>query len=80
SDDGFPDLIESNSFLDMNLKAGYLFELSDDFYLELSGGVKNVLNSYQPEFDSGPERDSDFIYGPAAPRSLFVSIKIGNLL
>ncbi len=76
--DGFMNLYESEAFLDMNIKASYHFDISESFNLELSGGVKNVFNSYQPEFDSGPERDSDFIYGPAAPRSIFISIKIGN--
>jgi len=76
---GSPDLLDSDPFFDLNLKASYHFEVSDDFHLELSGGVRNLFNSFQPEFDSGPERDSDFVYGPAAPRSVFLSIKIGNI-
>jgi len=76
---GSPDLLDSDPFFDVNLKASYHFDVSDDFHLELSGGFRNLFNSYQPEFDTGPERDSDFIYGPAAPRSVFISIKIGNL-
>ena len=78
-DNGFLNLINSNTFFDANIKVSYEFAIRDDFHLELSGGVKNVFNSFQPEFDSGPERDSDFVYGPAAPRSIFVSIKVGNL-
>ncbi|MEL6656212.1 MAG: TonB-dependent receptor [Bacteroidota bacterium] len=76
---GSPDLLDSDPFFDVNLKASYHFDVADDFHLELSGGVRNLFDSYQPEFDSGPERDSDFIYGPAAPRSVFISVKIGNL-
>ncbi|MEM8969275.1 MAG: TonB-dependent receptor [Bacteroidota bacterium] len=79
SETGFLDLIDSESFLDVNIKASYHFDVVEDFHVELSGGVKNIFNSYQPEFDSGPERDSDFIYGPMAPRSVFISVKIGNL-
>ncbi len=79
SNTGFINLIESEPFLDMNIKATYHFDLIEDFHLELSGGVKNLFNSYQNDFEVGPERDSDFIYGPAAPRSVFFSIKIGNL-
>ena len=70
---------QTDIFLDMNLKATYHLEAVEDFHLEFSGGVKNVFNSFQQEFDSGPERDSDFIFGPAAPRSFFLSVKIGNL-
>ncbi len=77
--DGSPDLLESNPFFDVNIKLSYHLHLLDDFHLELSGGARNLLNSFQPEFDSGPARDSDFIYGPAAPRSFFISAKIGNL-
>ncbi|MEM9326321.1 MAG: TonB-dependent receptor [Bacteroidota bacterium] len=77
--DGSPDLLDSDPFFDANLKASYHFHISEDFHLELSGGFRNLFNSYQPEFDSGPERDSDFIYGPAAPRSVFIAVKIGNL-
>ena len=77
--DGSPDLLSSDPFFDANLKLSYHFDVSEDFHLELSGGARNIFNSFQPEFDSGPERDSDFIYGPAAPRSVFFSIKIGNL-
>jgi outer membrane receptor for ferrienterochelin and colicins len=78
-DDGSLDLIDSDPFFDANLKLSYHFEITDDFHLELSGGLRNLFNSYQDEFDSGPERDSDFIFGPAAPRSIFFSVKIGNL-
>ncbi|MEM9717778.1 MAG: TonB-dependent receptor [Bacteroidota bacterium] len=76
---GFLDLVDSDPFFDMNLKASYQFEAGQDFHLEVSGGVRNIFNSYQPEFDTGPERDSDFIYGPMAPRSVFLALKIGNL-
>ncbi|MEL7123627.1 MAG: TonB-dependent receptor, partial [Bacteroidota bacterium] len=79
SDAGFLELIDSQSFFDVNLKGSYHFDVSEDFHLELSGGVKNIFNSYQPEFDTCPERYSDFIYGPMAPRSVFISIKIGNI-
>ena len=79
SESGFPDLIDSGSFFDLNLKATYDFDISDDFHLELSAGAKNLFNSFQPEFEAGPKRDSDFIYGPAAPRSVFISIRMGNL-
>lgn len=79
SESGFLDLIDTEAFFDLNLKGSHHFDLAEDFHLELSGGVKNLFNSFQPEFEVGPERDSDFVYGPMAPRSLFLSVKIGNL-
>lgn len=79
SESGFLNLIDSTPFLDVNVKASYHVDLSEDLHLEISGGVKNMFNSYQQEFDSGPQRDSDFIYGPMAPRSVFLSLTLGNL-
>ncbi|MEO0732732.1 MAG: TonB-dependent receptor, partial [Bacteroidota bacterium] len=76
---GSPDLLDSDPFFDVNIRASHHFDISEDFHLELSGGIRNVFNSYQTDFDSGPQRDSTFIYGPAAPRTLFISVKIGNL-
>ncbi len=78
-ENGSPDLLTSDPFFDANIKASFHFEIAEDFHFELSGGLRNVFNSFQPEFDSGPERDSDFVYGPATPRAFFFSIKIGNL-
>jgi len=46
----------------------------------LSAGIKNILNSYQSDFDYGINRDPSYIYGPMAPRTLFFGIKIGNPL
>ncbi len=79
SDTGFLDLFESDPFLDMNLKASYHIDVSEDFQMTLSGGAKNIFNGFQPEFDSGAQRDSDFVYGPLAPRSFFFSVTIGRL-
>ncbi|MEL6822514.1 MAG: TonB-dependent receptor, partial [Calditrichota bacterium] len=79
SESGFLDLIDSDSFFDVNVKASYHLDVSEDFHLEFSTGLRNIFNSYQTEFDTGPGRDSDFIYGPMAPRSVFFSINIGNL-
>ncbi|MBD8489954.1 TonB-dependent receptor [Echinicola sp. CAU 1574] len=75
---GYLDLVDSKAFLDANIKLSYHFDLMQDFHLELSGGVQNMFNSYQSDFDQGPLRDSNYIYGPARPRTYFFGIKIGN--
>lgn len=77
--DGFVDLVDSDPFIDVNLKATYHFDLVEGLEVEISSGFRNIFNSYQSEFDQGPERDSTFIFGPAAPRSIFFGVKIGNL-
>lgn len=79
SDTGFLQLNEVDSFLDLNLKLESHIDFSDDFMITFSGGVKNVFNSFQNDFDTGPTRDSDYVYGPGAPRTFFIGIKFGKL-
>jgi outer membrane receptor for ferrienterochelin and colicins len=38
--------------------------------------VQNIFNAYQADFDIGKNRDSNYIYGPARPRGVFVGVKI----
>ncbi len=75
---GFMDLVQSREFLEMNVRLSRMIHVKSSFSLELSAGVQNILNSYQNDFDQGPRRDSDYIYGPARPRTYFVGVKIGN--
>jgi outer membrane receptor for ferrienterochelin and colicins len=62
----------------MTTKITYHFDLIENFHIELTGGVQNLLDSYQNNFDSGPLRDSDFIYGPNRPRTFFFGLEFGN--
>ena len=78
SDSGFIDLVETDSFFDLTPKLTYHFDLKESFHVELSGGVQNIFDSYQDDFDSGALRDSDFIYGPNMPRTVFVGLKFGD--
>lgn len=78
SDSGFLDLVDSNSFFDLTTKLTYHFDVKDTFHIELSGGVQNLFNSFQDDFDRGALRDSDYVYGPSRPRTVFVGIKLGD--
>ena len=64
------------SFLDLSLKAAYSIPFGKRVALELNAGVQNLFNSYQQDLEVGPERDSQYIYGPAQPRTLFVGAKL----
>lgn len=79
SDTGFLQLNEVESFLDLNLKLESHLDLSEDFMTTISVGVKNIFDSFQDDFDIGPTRDSDYVYGPIAPRTFFVGLKFGKL-
>jgi outer membrane receptor for ferrienterochelin and colicins len=79
SDTGFLSLNENDPFFDLNLKLEKHFDFTEDFMVTLTGGVRNVFDSFQDDFDRGPTRDSDYVYGPALPRTFFVGIKFGQL-
>ncbi|SDR94937.1 TonB-dependent receptor [Christiangramia echinicola] len=76
---GYLELRESPDFWDINLKISQHVDITENFHINLSTGVQNVFNAYQDDFDSGPTRDSDYIYGPSRPRTFFFGIKFGNL-
>lgn len=58
----------------------YKWELENlDTELEIFGGIQNILNKYQNDFDSGKYRDSNFVYGPSRPRTYFIGLKIKSL-
>ena len=70
----------TEAFLELSFRLGYTFDLPNlSTGLEVFGGVKNVTNSYQTDFDTGKNRDSNYIYGPAAPRTFFVGLSINSL-
>ena len=63
-------------FLDLGMKVAYDFKLYKAAVLQLNGGVQNIFQAYQKDFDRGANRDSNYIYGPATPRSYFAGVKI----
>lgn len=79
SDTGFLQLNEVGSFFDLNLKLESHIDFSESFMTTFSVGMKNIFNAYQDDFDTGPTRDSDYIYGPNAPRTIFIGLKFGKL-
>ncbi|MHA7941759.1 TonB-dependent receptor [Formosa sp. 3Alg 14/1] len=78
SDSGFMELVDTDAFLDITTKLTYHFDPIEAFHVEISGGIQNIFNSYQDDFDSGAGRDSTYIYGPNRPRTVFVGLKFGD--
>ncbi|MGJ8743861.1 TonB-dependent receptor [Polaribacter sp.] len=69
----------SPTFTEVGFKTSYTFSLQKlDTNLEVFAGAKNLFDAYQSHFDIGKERDSNFIYGPATPRTMFIGLKFGN--
>ncbi len=81
-DPGTPEkdtLFESPGFLDVTLRFSYQFSSQRlDSSVELFAGAANLLNDYQDQFDTGKNRDSGFVYGPAKPRTFFIGLKLFN--
>ena len=71
-------LKNTHDFMELNLRLGYTFAIHKDFNLELFGGVQNMFNAFQKDFDRGANRDSNYIYGPTKPRTITFGIKIGH--
>lgn len=68
--------VTTPTFFDMNLRLSYDIRIHNQITLQINGGVQNLFNAYQKDFDRGPERDSGYVYGPSLPRSWFVGAKL----
>ena len=65
----------SPSFMTLDLKLAYSLPITKSLNMEIDGGIRNMTNSYQKDFDRGWNRDSGYIYGPALPRCYYMGIK-----
>ena len=73
------ELFESPAFMETNLKISYTSNVRRlDSSVEFFSGISNMFNQYQNDFDSGKNRDSGYIYGPAKPINFFIGLKIFN--
>lgn len=72
--------VTTSSFYELNAKLSYNFPLEKmNSKLQIFGGVKNILNAYQSDFDTGKNRDSNYIYGPAQPRTVYLGLKFSSM-
>ena len=62
-------------FFENNIKISHVIKSSDDYDIQWFGGVQNLFNSFQQDFDMGPNRDSGYVYGPMRPRTIFMGLK-----
>ena len=73
-------VIDSKPFFDQGFKLSYEFPMPPIKQgIQFYAGVKNVFNAYQDDFDTGRYRDSNFVYGPARPRTLYFGIRLQTL-
>ncbi|WP_424492381.1 TonB-dependent receptor [Salinimicrobium sp. GXAS 041] len=79
SETGYVQLNKSNPFYDVNIKLNHHIHINENLQVNIFGGVQNIFDSYQDDFDTGPTRDSGYVYGPSLPRSVYFGLKFGNL-
>ncbi|NLZ94723.1 MAG: TonB-dependent receptor, partial [Bacteroidales bacterium] len=71
---------ESSSFGELNLKLGYTMPVERvSSAVEIFGGIKNITNYFQSDSDNYKNRDSDYMYGPAQPRTIYVGIRLKSI-
>ena len=70
----------SKSYTDLGIRISHQFNLNKTKTgLEVFTGVKNMFNAYQNNFDVGKNRDSNFIYGPSLPKTVFFGIRLKSI-
>lgn len=72
------ELFHSQPFHELNMRLNKRVSFSKSgLKMDLSLGVQNLFDAYQSDFDTGPTRDSNYIYGSARPRTLWLMIALG---
>ncbi len=72
------ELITTRSFVDTGIKIAYRIKISEKLDFQVNGGVKNLFDSYQKDFDIGIERDPGYMYGPSLPRMVYFGFNFGS--
>jgi outer membrane receptor for ferrienterochelin and colicins len=73
------EFLQTKTFSEFNSKIAYTIPSKKyDMNFEIYGGLKNIFNQYQDDFDIGKNRDSNYVYGPSLPRTVFVGLKISR--
>lgn len=73
------EFVNTKTFSEVNSKIAYTIPSKKyDLNFEIYGGLKNIFNQYQSDFDLGKNRDSNYVYGPALPRTIFFGLKISR--
>jgi outer membrane receptor for ferrienterochelin and colicins len=69
--------VTTPGFFELGFKLAYTFKFEVlDSGLEIFGGVKNLTNAFQDDFDTLRDRDSGYVYGPGAPRTIYLGLRL----
>jgi len=67
-------LERTQSFVVVNTVVSKLLAVTDKARLRLFLNVNNITDSYQPDLDKGPRRDSSYVYGPTQMRRVILGL------
>jgi len=68
-------MVNTRDFLELSGKITRRF-IFQRWQAECYAGMRNISNAYQSDFDKGKNRDSNYIYGPGMPRTVYLGCKI----
>lgn len=68
--------VKTPSFWDLGIRLAYDIHLYKHYCLEVSAGIKNILDQFQRDIDKGEFRDANYIYGPSTPRTYFAGLAL----
>ena len=68
--------VKTPSFWDLGIRLAYDIHLYKHYCLEVSAGIKNILDQFQRNIDKGEFRDANYIYGPSTPRTYFAGLAL----
>jgi len=76
--DGQPEVVNRSPwFPDTSVMLAYRVKFAREAYVRPFISVRNVFSAFQTDLPVGPLRDSGYIYGPLAPRSLLAGVSAG---
>lgn len=70
------ELTQTPAFWDLGIRLAYDVHLYKHYCLQISCGIKNILDQYQKDIDQGEFRDANYIYGPTMPRTYFAGLAL----
>lgn len=74
-------VVNTQPFLELNFQVEYVMKFRKNLtQLRLWTGIQNITNNFQSDFDTGPNRDSNYMYGPGRPRTYFLGCSISGIM
>ncbi len=71
------EVVSTKSFMELNIKSSYeVISTLKPVGVVITAGIQNLFNEFQNDFDSGPGRDSNYMYGPGRPLTLYGGIRL----